>query len=262
MTVARVKSGCVQVEPGLRISVHECGPIGVAEETHTLESDEIHVWHAEVSAIEASKLASRSLLSEDEISRMQRFHFEKDRQNFIFCRSMLRILLASYLGSSPAELRFAYSAHGKPSLATSSDGLEFNLSHSNGNLLAAIALDRKVGVDIECLNRDLNVLEISRRFFSATEKHAIEILPEDLQHEAFFSCWTRKEAFVKARGEGLSLSLDCFDVSIIPENEAVSLATRPEASAASGWALHSLNCFPGYRAAVAVEKKRNESFGI
>jgi hypothetical protein len=94
MTVARVKSGCAQFEPGLRISVRECGSTGVAEETHSLGSDEIHVWHAKVSAMEASKLASRSLLSDDEISRMQRFHFEKDRHNFIFCRSMLRILLA------------------------------------------------------------------------------------------------------------------------------------------------------------------------
>jgi 4'-phosphopantetheinyl transferase len=262
MTVVRVKSGFAQLEPGLRMSVRECAPIGLAEETHSLGSDEIHVWHTEVSATEASKLASRSLLSEDEISRTQRFHFEKDRQNFIFCRSMLRILLASYLGNSPEELRFAYSDHGKPSLATSSDGLEFNLSHSSGNFLAAVALDRKVGVDIECLNRDLNVLEIARRFFSAAEKRAIEVLPQGLQHEAFFSCWTRKEAFVKARGEGLSLSLDCFDVSVTPENEAVSLATRPEASAASGWALHSLNCFPGYKAAVAVEMKRNEASGI
>jgi len=201
-------------------------------------------------------------LSEGETARMLRFHFEKDRKNFLLYRSMLRILLASYLGSPPAELCFAYSAHGKPTLAISSGTLEFNLSHSNGHFLVAITLGRKVGVDIEFLKRDLDVLEIAQRFFSSAEKRAIENLSDEFRHDAFFSCWTRKEAFVKARGEGLSCPLDSFDVSVMPDEEFVSLATRPDNSEADGWMLRSLNCFPGYKAAVAVEVSRNEVFGI
>lgn len=249
------KSGLPRTETNLAMIVRECVPILLSRETHVLKSDEIHLWHAEISAIDAEELASRKLLSEDEIARMRRFHFDKDRKNFLFCRSMLRILLASYLGVSPAELRFAYSAHGKPTLAASSGSWEFNLSHSNGNFLVAIALERKVGVDIEFLKRDLDVLEIAQRFFSPAEKQAIANLPQNLRHDAFFSCWTRKEAFVKARGEGLSCPLDSFDVSVTPDCETVSLVTRPDPSAASGWILQSLNCFPGYKAAVAVESK-------
>jgi 4'-phosphopantetheinyl transferase len=223
-----------------------------------LRSDEIDVWRGTLSPTQLAALPSHDLLSEDETARMMRFHFDKDRQNFLFCRSMLRILLASYLGNPPAELRFAHSAHGKPSLANSSGSLEFNLSHSNGNFLLAITLGRKVGVDIECLNRDLNVLEIAQRFFSPSERAALETLPTALRHEAFFACWTRKEAFVKALGEGLSCPLDSFDVSVTPDEENISLATRPDASAASRWLVRSLNGFPGYKAAVAVESKARD----
>jgi len=128
--------------------------------------------------------------------------------------------------------------------------------------LVAVALGRKVGVDIECLNRDLNVLEIAQRFFSPTERHAIEVLPGALRRDAFFACWTRKEAFVKARGEGLSCPLDSFDVSVMPDEQTVSLATRPDNSEADHWTLRSLNCFLGYKAAVAVEVRKNEVFAI
>jgi len=262
MTVDCAESSFPQAEAEVRWLVRECPSLNLASEPRTLRSDEIHIWHGAVSATQLEDLDPRDLLSEDETARMMRFHFEEDRQNFIFCRSMLRILLASYLGPFPAELCFAYSAHGKPTLATSSGSLEFNLSHSNRNFLVAIALGRKVGVDIECLNRDLNVLEIAQRFFSPTERHAIEVLPGALRHDAFFACWTRKEAFVKARGEGLSCPLDSFDVSVMPDEETVSLATRPDNSEADHWTLRSLNCFPGYKAAVAVEVRKNEVFAI
>jgi len=239
----------------VRSRVRDCRLLNVVGEARTLPSDEIHIWHGTFSSTQLAELTPRNLLSEDETDRLLRFHFEKDRQNFLFCRSMLRILLASYLGDPPAELCFAYSAHGKPTLASSSGSLEFNLSHSNGNFLVAITLGRKVGVDIEFLKRDLNVLEIAQRFFSTAERQAIRALPDTLQHDAFFSCWTRKEAFVKARGEGLSRPLDSFDVSVTPDEESVSLATRPDNSEADRWTLLSLNCFPGFKAALAVESK-------
>src|SRR5439155_13239370 len=132
-------------------------------------------------------------------------------------RSMLRVLLASYLGTPPAELCFAYSAHGKPSLAAPSGRLEFNLSHSHGIVLFAFSQGRRVGVDVEYTRRDLNVQEIAGRFFSTAENCALTQCAD--MYDAFFHCWTRKEAFVKARGEGLSCPLDSFDVSVAPEEE-------------------------------------------
>jgi 4'-phosphopantetheinyl transferase len=245
------KSGLPRTEANLAMIVRECVPMSLSKETHVLKSDEIHLWHAEISAIDVEELASRKLLSEDEIARMRRFHFDKDRKNFLFCRSMLRILLASYLGLSPAELRFAYSAHGKPNLAEPSGNLQFNLSHSAGAVLFAFCTERRIGVDVERVRRDLNVQEIASRFFSDAENRALRQCPD--AHEAFFRCWTRKEAFVKARGEGLSCPLETFDVSVADEEEQVSLTTRPDPCEAERWQVRSLNSFPGYAAALAVE---------
>jgi len=233
-------------------------PITERECPHTLrgfappmpEEGEIHVWHAAPS-VHQLDLDSCRLLSPDELDRMNQFRFSKDRNNFLFCRTMLRMLLASYLGTSPAELRFAYSAHGKPSLAAQSGDLEFNLSHSHGMILFAFSQRTRVGVDVEFIRRDLNVQEIAGRFFSAAERRAL-IRCSDT-YEAFFHCWTRKEAFIKAGGEGLSRSLESFDVSVAPEDEQVSLTTRLDLSEGHGWQLWSLNSFPGYAAAVAVE---------
>lgn len=258
MMVDCAESSLPRADGEVRLLVRECPLLNVASEPRTLHRNEVHIWHGTFSPTHLEELTPLNLLSEDETARMSRFRFEKDQKNFLLCRSMLRILLASYLGDPPAELRFAYSAHGKPTLAISSGSLEFNLSHSNGNFLVAITLARKVGVDIEFLKRDLDVLDIARRFFSSAEKRAIEDLPDELRQDAFFSCWTRKEAFIKARGEGLSCPLDSFDVSVMPDEESVNLATRPDSSEADRWTLRSLKCFPGYRAAVAVESKNVE----
>jgi 4'-phosphopantetheinyl transferase len=214
------------------------------------DEGEIHIWYA-FPKVHHLDLDAHTLLSRDELERVARFRFESDRQNFLFCRSMLRILLASYLGTSPAELRFAYSAHGKPSLAKPSGNLEFNVTHSDGMVLFALSLRKRVGVDVEHIRRDLNVEEIAGRFFSASEKHAL--MRSSDMHDAFFHCWTRKEAFVKARGEGLSCPLESFDVSVTADTQEVALITRPDAREAQSWRLWSLNSFPGYAAAVAVE---------
>lgn len=214
------------------------------------ERDEVQIWHA-YPALHHLDLDTSALLSRDEQERMARFRFEIDRENFIFCRSMLRILLASYLGTSPAELCFAYSAHGKPSLAGPSSNLQFNLSHSHGIVLFAFSQGKRVGVDVEHVRRDLNVQEIASRFFSAAEKRALTQCSD--MHDAFFHCWTRKEAFVKARGEGLSCPLASFDVSVAPGDEEVPLTTRPDGTESQAWQLWSLNSFPEHAAAVAVE---------
>src|SRR5262249_45142380 len=164
-----------------------------------------------------------------------------------------RMLLASYLGTSPAELCFAYSAHGKPSLAAPSSSLQFNLSHSHGAVLFAFSQGRRIGVDVEQVRHDLNVEEIATRFFSTAEQRAIGQSLD--KYAAFFHCWTRKEAFVKAVGEGLSLQLDSFDVSVAADLREVALTTRPDPSLAQSWLLRTLNAFPDYAAAVAAESE-------
>ena len=211
---------------------------------------EVHIWQAQPDMHQLD-LDPSEFLSPDEMERMARFRFRTDGDNFLFCRSMLRMLLASYLGTSPAELRFAYSAHGKPSLSVPADNLQFNLSHSHGQVLFGFTRGKRIGVDVEYVRRNLNVEEIATRFFSKAEQ--IEIKRSHDEYQAFFQCWTRKEAFVKARGEGLSCPLNSFDVQVSTEEEEVSLTTRPDPSEARLWQLWSLNSIPGYAAAFAIE---------
>lgn len=238
----------------LMVSMRECVSASEALEPRELSSGEVDIWHASRASTGFDRTFALRLLSEDENFRMMRFHFEKDRDNFLFARSMLRILLASYLGIPPAELRFAYSAHGKPSLAASSVSLEFNLSHSNGDVLIATCLGRKIGVDIESVRHDLDVHEIAHRFFSEKEHATLRATPAASRYDTFFACWTRKEAFVKARGEGLSCPLDSFDVSAGVNEEEVELTTRPNRWEARRWIVRSVNGLPGMAAAMAVSK--------
>jgi 4'-phosphopantetheinyl transferase len=243
-------------QSGLRIELRECpAPRKLSQSmlnSSLLEDGEIHLWHASPD-MHSSDLDLSRLLSADELARMFRFRFESDQRSFLFCRGMLRMLLASYLGTSPAELRFAYSAHGKPSLAAPFGDLEFNLSHTAGLALFGICRGRRIGLDVEHIRKDFNVMEIAGRFFSSAEKLALAGMPETSKYDAFFHCWTRKEAFVKAQGEGLIRPLDSFDVSISPQDERVSLTTRPYTAEAWQWKLQSLNFSPKYAAAMAIE---------
>lgn len=196
---------------------------------------EVNIWYA-LESLHQLGLDGSEFLSPDEKERMQWFRFGTDRRNFLFCRSMLRMLLASYLGISPAELRFAYSAHGKPSLSVPADNLQFNLSRSNGAVVYAFSRGRRVGVDVEFIRHDLNVEEIATWFSSIAEQ--MDIGQSSDKYCSFFHCWTRKEAFVKGRGKRLSCPLDFLDVSVAPESDEM---TRPDSSEAQHWQLHSLN---------------------
>lgn len=224
-----------------------------------LSDDEVHLWvgHCDINPGDLRSL--EDVLSPDERERRERFHFDADRSSFLFARTMLRTVLGRYLGRPPAEVRFAYSAYGKPEIAgQNSIDLHFNLSHSAGKNLLAVCRGRRIGVDVEQIRRDFDAHEISRRFFSPAERLALSQIPEGSCHEAFFHCWTRKEAFVKARGEGLSCPLEDFDVSVDPRDEQVSLTVRPDAGEAERWTLQSVKLFPDYAAAIAVEKRSEE----
>lgn len=168
---------------------------------------------------------------------------------------MLRELLGRYLLVNPCELRFTYNRYGKPALDRKlhAERLSFNLAHSGGLALYAFTRDGEVGIDIEQLRDDLGSEEIARQFFSVEEITALTALPEHLRTEGFFNCWTRKEAYIKAQGEGLSLSLQSFDVSLTPGEAALLLATRDDPQEASRWSMRALLPGEGYAAALVVE---------
>lgn len=222
-----------------------------------LKEHEVSIWYRNLACppLELDRLLS--LLSTDELERAQRFRFDSNRNEFIVARGTLRLLLGTYLAIAPAELRFTYSQYGRPSLVQhiGSLGLEFNLSHSSGVVLLAFARGRRIGVDVEKVRRDFATNEIAERFFSTAERAALRELPHEHRHEAFFRCWTRKEAFIKALGEGLSRPLDQFDVSLAPGKPAALLATRPDAEEVSRWLLWNVPVPGDYAAALAAESK-------
>ncbi len=217
-------------------------------------SHDIEVWHSSNTVSDADLVYFRSLLSRDELGRSARFRFEADRNNYTIARGGLRQLLGSYLGLSPAAIRFKYSPYGKPLLdiGLESNGLEFNISHSGEMILWAFTTGRRVGVDVEKVRRDFNTAEIAERFFSLAERAELNDLPPEQRHRAFFYCWTRKEAFIKALGEGLSHPLDGFDVSLTPGKLAQLRATRPDPQDAARWLLWDVPMRGDYAAALVA----------
>jgi 4'-phosphopantetheinyl transferase len=221
---------------------------------YVLPQDEVHVWRATpvCPAERIDELAT--ILAPDERQRADRFHFDLDRRRYVVGRGLLRTLLGHCLGTPADELRFDYSAFGKPSLAAGPRlPLQFNVSHSGELVLIALTLGRALGVDVERIRPDIAADRIATQFFSANECEALATLAGDIQCDAFFSCWTRKEAYLKARGDGLSLALDQFDVAFLPGEAARLLETRHDPAEACRWALRQLDPGRGYKAALAVE---------
>jgi 4'-phosphopantetheinyl transferase len=220
-----------------------------------LRANEVHVWRAALEQPASRVQRLVRTLSGDETARAGRFRFERDREHFIVARAVLRALLGRYLGIGPASVVLCYGRHGKPALADecAADGLRFNVSHSDGLGLFAFTRGREVGIDLEHIRRDMVGWEIAERFFSRLEIAMLRRIPADRQTEAFFSCWTRKEAYVKARGEGLSFPLDQFDVSVAPGQPAALLGVRGDSHEVSKWSLQDLSPGLGYGAALAVE---------
>jgi 4'-phosphopantetheinyl transferase len=238
-------------------------------ESHLLlESGEVHVWRAHLYEEPEALAVSRSILAPDERARADRFHFERDRVRFIVARSALRRILNRYLNISPAEIGFSYNQYGKPVLSAEAGEprLRFNVSHSHECALYAITRDGEVGVDIEFVREDFASLEIAERFFSPREIEMLRRLPEELRTEAFFNCWTRKEAYIKALGEGLSHPLDKFVVSLAP-GEPVSLLSHDDLpQEPARWSWVELLPGEGYAAALAFEGElrllRRWQFGV
>lgn len=225
-------------------------------EPPALGPDEVHVWRVRLEQPGPLLGRLRALLDAGEAGRAERFHFARDRDRFVVARGVLRVLLGSYLGVGPETLGFAYNPFGKPSLrhGEAAPPLRFNLSHSHGLALYAFARDRELGVDVERVRAEFASEEVAESFFSAREAGALRGLGPALRTAAFFNCWTRKEAYIKAVGEGLSRPLESFTVSLTPGEPAALLSVEGDPAETRRWSLMELEPAPGYAAALAAER--------
>lgn len=212
--------------------------------------DTVQVWSVRLAPSDAEN--DWGVLAPDERDRARRYRFEIDRRRYVRARSALRSILADHLGTRPAAIEFAYSSHGKPYIA--GFPLHFNLSHSGDLALIAVSRRREVGVDIEKVRPTGDLAALARRFFSLEECLAIDAAPPVDRVAAFYRCWTRKEAYLKARGDGLSVPLDSFTVPIEDLADATLLRSAWGAEEVARWNFCSIPCSPGYTAALAVER--------
>lgn len=220
-----------------------------------LAENEVHVWRTSLAVPAGSVERLQLLLVDEEIARAGRFYFEKDRQHWIVARATLRALLGRYLNLEPQRVCLACNDYGKPAISSPRAGqrLHFNLSHSGDLALYAFSYAGEVGVDVEQMRANVDYTELATHYFSDYECAALRALPVDRQEEAFFLCWSRKEAYIKARGKGLSLPLAQFDVSLLPDEPARLLGSREEPEITERWSLAALFPGPGYAGALVAE---------
>jgi len=214
-----------------------------------LDAGEVHVWRAGMNAAHLCLDCCRELLSAVEKERAARLKFDQDRHLYIIAHAALRSILAGYLNIAPTALPFDTGTNGKPRLAPpfTQDRLEFNLSHSYEVVLIAVAHERAIGVDVERVREDFAFAEVAERFFTAGEVGALRALPEKLQRRAFYQCWTGKEAFLKAKGVGLSGKLDEVEIFL---NDAGSVNIQGKLP---DWTLVELHPTGGYVGALALQ---------
>lgn len=220
-----------------------------------LPHEEAHVWRINANLATPPTETLLRVLTHDEREKAERFYFHKDRRQSIVARAALRDILSRYLHVRPDDLWFRYGPQGKPELEQRTQGehLEFNLSHSQELILAAVCAGRRIGIDVEYMRPGSDWELIVDRFFSPFEIAALSAVPGHLRTEAFFHGWTRKEAYIKAKGGGLSIKLDEFDVSLAPGEPARLLRSVEEPDAPFRWWLKEIFPAPGYAGAVAVE---------
>ena len=230
-----------------------------APKSLSLSSGEVHVWRARLEQPQEVQDEFLHTLDLDERERAARFHFEKHRRRFILGRGFLRLLLGRYLKIAPEAVRFAYGPYGKPSLADEHEasGLRFNASNSHELAVYAFVQEREIGVDVEYIKDDFQSEEIAGHFFSAREVQTLLALPKDERTAAFFRCWTRKEAYIKAIGSGLSHPLDQFDVTLTAGEPATLLRDDQDAEAVSRWEMFNLEFTERYAGALVVEGREH-----
>jgi 4'-phosphopantetheinyl transferase len=221
----------------------------------SLEETETHVIRASLLLSATAIRQVAASLSQDERERAAGFHVEKHRRRFIASRGLLRVILGTYLDAAPGSLRFVYSPNGKPGLDKSchARGVVFSVSHSEELALYAIAREAAVGVDIEQVSRRMDLDKIAKKFFSSAEYEVYVSLPREENTEAFYRCWTRKEAFVKAGGEGWIYPADAFDVSVVGRAQLLSMGGSR--ALAGEWSIHHLSPAKDFIGALAIKSK-------
>jgi 4'-phosphopantetheinyl transferase len=222
----------------------------------SFSDDSISIWSVGLEWPESEVQAAAEILSSDEQERAKRFHRAPDRKHFIVARAALRVILTRYLNVDPRQISFDQNAFGKPRLTgdTYYPDLRFNLAHSSGRALYVIANSREVGVDLERIEPEFATMDLARSLFAPEEVAALSSLSNEDFLASFYRCWTRKEAYVKAKGLGLSLPLKSFVVSVAPANETPLLVPdRDEIEEQARWMLVDVIVGEGFAASLAIE---------
>jgi 4'-phosphopantetheinyl transferase len=228
-----------------------------------LEPDDLHLWCGNLDSSFSRILELKPLLSADECEKAHRFHFTKDSNRSVASRGLLRTLLGHYLQRDPSRLKFCYGTYGKPRLDASDSGdLCFNVAHSDWLGVFAFTRAREIGIDVERIQPDIMKERIADEFFSAREVDDLLSVPVQEQAEAFFNCWTRKEAFLKAKGSGLSAPLDQFSVSLKPGETPSLIETQWDEKESSRWSVLHFEPEPGFVGSVVMESSNPRSYSI
>ena len=222
-------------------------------ETIHLEKTQAHIWCAAVRDFECQLPLFGAMLSSAERARAERFRFPKDRNHYIIRHGILRLLLSRYLEKRPAEIEFQYGPRGKPQITGGPAQFHFNDSHSGDLALYAFTSVCPIGADIECVRPIPEFEDIASRYFSPREVGMMRALSPEDRMEAFYAGWTRKEAFLKATGEGIGTSLADVEVTLAPGEEAEVLRVPGESQEGAQWKLRALSPAPGYLGAIAFQ---------
>jgi 4'-phosphopantetheinyl transferase len=220
-----------------------------------LTDKSIHVYRIALDLPDGDIHELTAILSPDEIARANRFVYPNYRSYFIAGRAQMRLILSRYTHQYAGDLDFDYNEYGKPFLSSPTGNIQFNASHSQLLGLVAVTLNKRIGVDIERVRTDIDYTQIAQQFFAPGEVERLMDLPLEMRLEAFYACWTRKEAFIKARGMGLAIPLDQFEVSFTPDLPPQLVYSGSDLIAKHDWSLYELRPGTGYIAALAVQKQ-------
>lgn len=231
---------------------HHNGMNSTQEKCITLPPNTIHFWYCRFDLDNFRLPYYNTLLSNDEKRKADKFKFLVDQQKYVTFRGILRILLSRYLDKNPEEILFKYGAFGKPDVKTNT-ALRFNISHSGNMAVFGFVQNYAIGVDIEKIKQDFDPLDLAKSFFSEEEINALSQAKDSVMFQAFYRCWTRKESFIKAVGEGLSYPLDSFAVTMDNDHRAKFLKIDNDQDSKSNWQLHSFVPTQDYIAAITTK---------
>jgi 4'-phosphopantetheinyl transferase len=219
-----------------------------------LAGRDVHVWAVQLVAPDIAVERCSAILSPDERARAQRFVFERHRRAYALSRGILRVLLGRYISLQPADIQFSYGSKGKPYLLEFARQIRFNCSHSDGMALYAMTRHCDLGIDIEKIRPLQEMEQLAQRFFCPEEVHELLSLKPAEREAAFFRCWSRKEAYIKAVGDGLSIPLDGFRVTLVPGDPVEFIHLGNDRDLAREWTLHDFTAIASYAAAIAYHE--------